>query len=41
MNAAYQVEISLQSSSSFIRVILERMKQVLQSPPTPLSYVQS
>lgn len=33
MNAAYQVEISLQSSSSFIRVILERMKQLVQSMP--------
>jgi len=28
MNAAYQVEISLQSSSSFVRTLFERMKQV-------------
>ncbi|KAK3104050.1 hypothetical protein FSP39_024020 [Pinctada imbricata] len=33
LNAAYQVEISLQSSSSFIRIILERMKQLVQSMP--------
>ncbi|XP_062594539.1 dual serine/threonine and tyrosine protein kinase-like isoform X3 [Saccostrea cucullata] len=33
MNSAYQVEISLQSSSSLIRVILERMKQLVQSMP--------
>ncbi|XP_033745013.1 dual serine/threonine and tyrosine protein kinase-like [Pecten maximus] len=33
LNAAYQVEISLQSSSSFLRVILERMKQMVKAMP--------
>ncbi|XP_060084377.1 dual serine/threonine and tyrosine protein kinase-like [Ylistrum balloti] len=33
LNAAYQVEISLQSSSSFLRVILERMKQLVKAMP--------
>lgn len=33
VNAAYQVEISLQSSSSFVRTLFERMKQLVQSMP--------
>lgn len=33
INAAYQVEISLQSSSSFVRALFERMKQLVQSMP--------
>ncbi|XP_046354627.2 dual serine/threonine and tyrosine protein kinase-like [Haliotis rufescens] len=33
LNAAYQVEITVRSSSSLIKVLLERMKQMVQSMP--------
>ncbi|XP_041379735.1 dual serine/threonine and tyrosine protein kinase-like [Gigantopelta aegis] len=33
LNAAYQVEITVRSSSSLIKVLLERMKQLVQAMP--------
>ncbi|XP_013412982.1 dual serine/threonine and tyrosine protein kinase [Lingula anatina] len=33
INAAYQVEITIRTSSSFVRILLEKMKQLIQSMP--------
>ena len=33
LNAAYQVEITVRTSSSLVKLLLEKMKQIVQSMP--------